>query len=483
MRACPESPCFLAYLGAVTGRESYAALAGAALAAIRPLRGSRHGPSRIGIGGFDGLGGVIYALSHLGGAGRRTDLLLEAHELVWVLPPALINLTTPTKTSTWCSGAQRAAILALRSLHRCLPSDQLTAVALRWGPRLRAEPRPLEPARLRHRGDCLRAARTPRVDRYRSLPRRRARLRLHAARAPQRPTRWRRPGSATPVVPSGSTGVALSRLFSGSDSLERSGARTTFQGPCKWCALPASAEPFAVARRPREPRTAGAGGGRVERRGHGVGRGRMSAILSSIEQHGWRCGTPLGVETPGLLAGLAGIGYGILRSARPDIVPSVLALEAPLPQGGTWRMTASNRQRRRPTHRPPASVTPLFRREALDAKRQKTLGDVLLVQPLATRMLTLIAVVLACAVIAFGYWGKYTRKAHVIGYLVPTAGLIMNYSRETGSIVDKQVVEGQRVSKGDVLFVISMERRSTESVDLPSRRDGRTRSTPLEARC
>jgi lantibiotic modifying enzyme len=57
-----------------------------------------------------------------------------------------------------------------------------------------------------------------------------------------------------------------------------------------------------------------------------------STILVDIEQHGWRCGTPLGVETPGLLAGLAGIGYGLLRTARPDIVPSVLALEAPLPR-------------------------------------------------------------------------------------------------------------------------------------------------------
>jgi type 2 lantibiotic biosynthesis protein LanM len=57
---------------------------------------------------------------------------------------------------------------------------------------------------------------------------------------------------------------------------------------------------------------------------------RLTAmILDSIEQHGWCTGVPLGVETPGLMMGIAGIGYQLLRLARPDLVPSVLALEPP----------------------------------------------------------------------------------------------------------------------------------------------------------
>jgi lantibiotic modifying enzyme len=48
-----------------------------------------------------------------------------------------------------------------------------------------------------------------------------------------------------------------------------------------------------------------------------------------IDRHGPLCATPGGVETPGLMLGLAGIGYGLLRLADPDRVPSVLALEAP----------------------------------------------------------------------------------------------------------------------------------------------------------
>jgi membrane fusion protein len=112
-----------------------------------------------------------------------------------------------------------------------------------------------------------------------------------------------------------------------------------------------------------------------------------------------------------------------------------------------------------------ARVRTLFRREVIDARREKALGDVLLVQPMSTSALTLLAVVLASGLIGFGFWGQYTRKAHVSGYLVPTAGLVKVYSRESGTIVDKRIAEGQRVSKGDVLFVVSMERRSSEKVD------------------
>ncbi|MGI5214106.1 type 2 lanthipeptide synthetase LanM family protein [Plantactinospora sp. CA-290183] len=52
-------------------------------------------------------------------------------------------------------------------------------------------------------------------------------------------------------------------------------------------------------------------------------------ILDGRRRHGWMCGVPGGVETPGLMTGLAGIGYGLLRLAAPDRVPSLLDLSAP----------------------------------------------------------------------------------------------------------------------------------------------------------
>jgi type 2 lantibiotic biosynthesis protein LanM len=55
----------------------------------------------------------------------------------------------------------------------------------------------------------------------------------------------------------------------------------------------------------------------------------IAAILGSINTHGWLTGIPFYVETPGLMTGLAGIGYELLRMAYPDRVPSILLLEPP----------------------------------------------------------------------------------------------------------------------------------------------------------
>ena len=66
-----------------------------------------------------------------------------------------------------------------------------------------------------------------------------------------------------------------------------------------------------------------------------AGRPRMTAafrrragfILDAVSRRTRYCGTPGAVETSGLLSGLAGIGYGLLRLGFPGQVPSVLLLE------------------------------------------------------------------------------------------------------------------------------------------------------------
>jgi lantibiotic modifying enzyme len=59
----------------------------------------------------------------------------------------------------------------------------------------------------------------------------------------------------------------------------------------------------------------------------------ISVIAASIEANGWVTGVPLGVETPGLMTGLAGMGYQLLRLAEPGQMPSVLLLEPPSGSG------------------------------------------------------------------------------------------------------------------------------------------------------
>ncbi len=54
---------------------------------------------------------------------------------------------------------------------------------------------------------------------------------------------------------------------------------------------------------------------------------RAGLVLGALEQYGARCGTPGGVPSAGLLTGLSGIGYGLLRLGFAERVPSVLLLQ------------------------------------------------------------------------------------------------------------------------------------------------------------
>ena len=69
---------FFAYLGAISGNAAYTGLARETVKTIRLQVGNRAVGS---IGAFEGLGGVIYALSHLSRLLNDQDLILEADEL------------------------------------------------------------------------------------------------------------------------------------------------------------------------------------------------------------------------------------------------------------------------------------------------------------------------------------------------------------------------------------------------------------------
>ncbi len=60
-------------------------------------------------------------------------------------------------------------------------------------------------------------------------------------------------------------------------------------------------------------------------------KGKLARIWrGATERQNWRSGLPsrtLGIC--GMFMGTAGVGYGLLRAARPDVVPSVLFLEDP----------------------------------------------------------------------------------------------------------------------------------------------------------
>ncbi len=111
---------------------------------------------------------------------------------------------------------------------------------------------------------------------------------------------------------------------------------------------------------------------------------------------------------------------------------------------------------------------PLFRESALESQREQAFGSALLIQPLSTRILTVVAFLIAVSLISLAYWGSYTRKERVKGFLVPTQGLIKVYPREIGIITERKVLEGERVNKGDPLFIVALERPAGETMESQS---------------
>ncbi len=72
--------------------------------------------------------------------------------------------------------------------------------------------------------------------------------------------------------------------------------------------------------------------------------------------------------------------------------------------------------------------------------------------------MTIAATAAAITILAYLFWGEYTRKAKVAGYLIPSQGLIKVVAQQTGIIAELRVKEGQAVARGDVIAVLNLER-------------------------
>jgi len=105
-------------------------------------------------------------------------------------------------------------------------------------------------------------------------------------------------------------------------------------------------------------------------------------------------------------------------------------------------------------------MTPLFRREAIEANRQQWMGEVRLVRPVSMSVLVVLLVVAAVAVAWWLAIGEYTRKAHVRGVLVPDRGWIRLVAPQLATVAERRVTQGQTVRAGDVLFVLSLDQQA-----------------------
>ena len=100
----------------------------------------------------------------------------------------------------------------------------------------------------------------------------------------------------------------------------------------------------------------------------------------------------------------------------------------------------------------------LFRPEAVRGQQQAWLGSIQLIRPVSFAVLTTL-VLLTLAILALVLVeGRYTRKAHVAGFLVPDKGVLRLLPQQSGTVLESRVVEGQAVRQGDILFVLSTDR-------------------------
>ncbi len=349
----PGIALYLAYLGQIAGEERYTTLATAVLAASRHLM--QHSQfSDAPIGAFGGWGGVVYCLTHLGVLWRQPNLFSEAEDMVRQLP-ALIGKDRHFDLM----GGAAGCITSLLVLNRYIESERVLAAAVKCGEHLLSHAqtmphglgwvsesvasRPL--TGFSHGGagiawallelasatgdERFRAAALQAMEYERGL--------FSAAhknwpdlRNPENSSADRADTSFATGWCHGAPGIGLGRLLCLSHvedsrirpeinvAIETTLERGFGSNHCLCHGDLGNLELLLQASlRLKEPQL------RTEA-------ARLAAVvLKDIDQDGWLCGNPLGVESPGLMTGLAGIGYAMLRLAEPDRVPAVLSLDHP----------------------------------------------------------------------------------------------------------------------------------------------------------
>ncbi|MFE7857959.1 type 2 lanthipeptide synthetase LanM family protein [Streptomyces sp. NPDC057403] len=358
---------FLGYLGAITGEQSVTLLARRALTAARAQAGEwlkeqlQAGGAAPTVGAFDGLASIVYALTSLGFLWDEQELLDEASELVGELPPLI-----PRDRSLDVIHGSAGCILSLLSLDAVRPSPGTLDVAVRCGERLLATAHPVPrgiawttledqpPLGGFSHGTAgialslLRLAERSGEDRFRQAALRAldydrglfvpglnnwADLRVFPPQSIHTDpvdVAAEPPRKSMVAWCHGAPGIGLARLAALdqlADATTRAEIDTALSATRQYgfamghslChgALGNLDLLLTAARTLDRPED------------HDALEEATATVVASIETHGFLTGVPLGVETPGLMTGLAGIGYELLRLAEPDKTPSVLLLAPP----------------------------------------------------------------------------------------------------------------------------------------------------------
>lgn len=108
----------------------------------------------------------------------------------------------------------------------------------------------------------------------------------------------------------------------------------------------------------------------------------------------------------------------------------------------------------------------LFREEALKAGRGRLLGDVVIAQPIALRVLVLFIAVMVICIFALATSVSYARKETVVGYVSPADGIVRVNANQPGVISNLLVAEGDVVEAGTLLLTIRSSRVNEQGINL-----------------
>jgi membrane fusion protein len=106
----------------------------------------------------------------------------------------------------------------------------------------------------------------------------------------------------------------------------------------------------------------------------------------------------------------------------------------------------------------PRPARSLFRQEAIDAQREKLLGELATARPVPIWVFTLLAVTFATVFTVFAFVGEYTRRERVEGFLAGDAGAARILSPEAGTVTQLLVKEGDEVVAGSPIARLKTER-------------------------
>ena len=109
----------------------------------------------------------------------------------------------------------------------------------------------------------------------------------------------------------------------------------------------------------------------------------------------------------------------------------------------------------------------LFRHEAIEFQQHnRQWGQVALLQPLSTKLVTWFLVIAFALLITFLCSGQYARKETVTGYLTPTAGISKIFAPQPGTIKEIDVKEGQQVAEGQPLLTVETDQIAGNGTDV-----------------